>query len=118
MKSKRRLKKYFWFLKKHREEICFELELDYKEVKRDLREANEVEMEFRDAVKIVKLRKKFRKALAIELNVKYSRIKHRFPLDFNSTSIANYLDPYLGKHSHAEIRDACQRIKLRFGVNF
>ena len=118
MKIKRRLKTYLWLLKKHREEICFELELDYKEVKRDLREAIEVEMEFKEAVRMVKLRKRFRKAFALELGVKYSRIKNRFPLGYNSTSVANYLKPYLKDHSHEEIRDACQRVKLRFGVNF
>lgn len=60
----------------------------------------------------VKVKKRFRKALAKKLEVNYSEVKDLFPGSLNSTSIANYLNPHIQFFSHEEIRDACQQLKL------
>ena len=115
MKTKRKLKKYLKILKKEKREICYEMELDQEVVERNLYIAYEWEMRFRKAVKEVRIKKQFRKALAERLGVEYSEVKHLFPVSLNSTLIANYLSPYLRFYSHEEIRDICQELKLEFG---
>ena len=114
MKTKRKLKKYLKILKKNRIDICYEMEMDYKVIKYKLIDSLGWEMRFRKIVKKVKVKKRFRKALARRLGVKYSEIKHLFPASLNSTLIANHLNPFLIHYSHEEIRDVCQQLKLEF----
>ena len=64
----------------------------------------EWEVRFRKAVKKGKMKKRFKKALAGRLGVKYSEIKSLFPVSLNSTLIANYLNPHLTFYTHEEIR--------------
>ena len=115
MKTKRRLKKYLRNLRKEKLDICYEMELDYKVIKCKLHHTYEWEMKFRKAIKKVKIKKRFRKKLARRLGIKYSEVKHLFPVSLNSTLIANYLSPYLRFYSHEEIRDICQELKLELG---
>lgn len=114
MKTKRKLKKYLKILKKDRVDICHEMRLDYRMIKHKLIDSYECEMRFRKIVKKVKIRKRFRKALAKYLGVKYSEIKHLLPTSLNSTLIANYLNSYIEHFSHEEIRNICQQLKLEF----
>ena len=114
MKTKRKLKKYLKILKKNRIDICYEMEMDYKVIKYKLIDSLGWEMRFRKIVKKVKVKKRFRKALARRLGVKYSEIKHLFPASLNSTLIANYLNPHLTFYTHEEIRAICQELKLEF----
>ena len=114
MKTKRRLKKYLRILRKEKREICYEMELDYKVIKCKLHHSYEWEMSFRKAVEKVKTKKRFRKALAKRLGVKYSEVKSLFPVSLNSTLIANYLNPHLSFYTHEEIRAVCQELKLEF----
>ena len=88
--------------------------LEYKVIKRMLIDCYKTKKDFKCAIKKVKIKKKFKKVLAKKLAVKYSAIKHRFPVDLNSTTIANYLDPYLHHLRHQEIRQICQELKLQF----
>ena len=115
MKTRRKLKKYLKILKKEKQEICHEMELEQEVIERNLHIAYEWEMRFRKAVEEVRVRKQFRRALAERLGVEYSEVKHLFPVGVNSTLIANCLSPYLGFYSHEEIRDICQELKLEFG---
>ena len=114
MKTKRKLKKYLKILRKEKLGICYEMELGYKVIKCKLHNSYEWEMRFRKVVKRVKIKKRFRKALAKRLGVRYSEIKHLFPASLNSTSIANYLNPHFTFFTHEEIRDICQQLKLEF----
>ena len=112
---KRKLRKYLRILRKEKEHICYEMELDYKVIKCKLHHSYEWEMRFRKAVKKVKVKRRFRKALAKRLGVKYSEVKNLFPVSLNSTLIANYLNPHFTFYTHEEIRDICQELKLAFG---
>ena len=114
MKTKRKLKKYLRILRKEKLDICYEMELEYKIIKCKLHHSYEWEMRFRKAVKKVKTKKRFRKALAKRLGVKYSEVKSLFPVSLNSTLIANYLNPHLTFYTHEEIRAICQELKLEF----
>jgi len=114
MKSRRKLKEYLKILKKEKADICEEMETEYKVIKYKLIDCYHWEMRFRKAIKMVKAKKKFRKALAKRLGVKYSEIKNLFPASLNSTLIANYLNPHFTFFTHEEIRDICQELKLEF----
>ena len=114
VKNKRKLKKYLNILKKEKADICEEMEMDYMVIKYKLIDCYHWEMKFRKAVKMVKAKKRFRKALAKKLGVRYSEINHLFPSGLNSTLIANYLNPHFAFFTHEEIRDICQELKLGF----
>jgi len=114
MKTRRKLNKYLKILKKEKADICYEMGLEYKIIKFKLIQSYEWEMRFEQVVKKVKVKKRFRKALAKRLGVEYSEIKNLFPASLNSTSIANYLNPHLTFYTHEEIRDVCQEVKLEF----
>ena len=114
MKSSRKLNKYLKILKKEKVDICYEMETEYKVIKYKLIDCYHWEMRFRKAVKTVKAKKKFRKALAKKLGVRYSEIKDLLPASLNSTLIANYLNPHFDFFTHEEIRDICQELKLGF----
>ena len=114
MKTKKKLKKYLKVLKNEKSEICYEMELDYKVLRCKLYDSFEWEMKFRKVVKLVKVKKRFRRELARRLGVKYSEIKNLLPVSLNSTLIANYLNPHLNFYTHEEIRAVCQELKLEF----
>ena len=115
MKTKRKLKKYLKILKREKQDICYEMNLDYEVIRRNLYIAYEWETRFRKAVEEVRIKKQFRQALAEKLGIEYSEVKDLFPVGVNSTLIANCLSPYLGFYSHEEIRNICQELKLAFG---
>lgn len=117
MKTKKRLKKNLIILKKERADICFEMGLDYKVIRNRLVDCYKTEKEFKSVIKKVKTKKEFKKALAKKLRVNYSDIRYRFPRHLNSTEIANFLDPHLENLSHEDIRNASQKLKLKFGYN-
>ena len=114
MKTRNKLKKYLKILKKDKADICYEMGLEYKIIKFKLIQSYEWETRFQQVVKKVKIKKRFRKALAKRLGVKYSEIKNLFPVSLNSTLIANYLNPHLTFYTHEEIRAICQVLKLEF----
>ncbi len=105
MKNKRKLKKYLKILKKERVQICYEMGLGYKVIKRRLHDSYEWELRFRKVIKKVKVKKQFRKALAKKLGVRYSEVKSLFPVSLNSTLIANHLNPHFTFFTHEEIRN-------------
>ena len=103
-------------LEKKKEHICFEMDLDYEVIKCKLIDCYNTKKDFKDAIKRIKIKKKFKKALAKKLGVEYSTIKDHLPLRLNSTLIANYLDPHLDHLNCHEIRRICQKVKLEFDI--
>jgi len=91
-------------LKKENTAIIYATRLDF-----------EVATPSQKASRNIGFKKKFKKALADKLGVKYKAIKKLFPKCLNSTLTANHLDTSVANFTHEEIREICQQLKLEFG---